>query len=62
MFRQFSLDALKAARAELDTVNVSHVETLLRAALPLIKEILDNEIEAMSAKPAAAPAPVSNKR
>jgi hypothetical protein len=44
MFKQFSLAALKLARKELENVSVSQVETLIRAGMPLLKEILDAEI------------------
>lgn len=47
MFRKFSLEALMAARKELDDVNISHIETMVRAAMPLLKEILDAEIAEM---------------
>lgn len=41
----FSTEALKKARAELDTVHVSHHETRMRAEHHLLKEMLDKEIE-----------------
>jgi len=44
MFREFSKDALMAARAELDNIHGSYFETLCRAAHVLFKSKLDEAI------------------